>query len=314
MIKGRGFRIWFLCLGALLLLYLGGHLNPLGFVLAGVLIPLPVLLVGWRLGERVALLLAVAAALVIFSLKPGWAIITQNLGFGELLLMGVLLGGLLYRGWFPPRAIILTVVALNLVALLFLSGQAFFLGMPLKELLAQKSGEIMQTLNQLLSQTGNGSAGLLPSGFSQVDLEALLQRLLPGLVVINTGLVAWINVILARQLAVLLGWGEPVPPLYYWATPEWLIFVVLGAGFLLLVPVSGLRLFCLNLLLVLALFYFCQGVAVISAWFHRFQLPRFLRLLGYPLLFLNPLFVLIVTLGLMDLWLDFRRLHQPKDA
>jgi hypothetical protein len=42
--------------------------------------------------------------------------------------------------------------------------------------------------------------------------------------------------------------------------------------------------------------------------------PVFLRLLGYPLLFMNPLFFLIILLGLMDLWLDFRRLNRPRDA
>jgi hypothetical protein len=53
---------------------------------------------------------------------------------------------------------------------------------------------------------------------------------------------------------------------------------------------------------------------VVATWFHRLGLPRLLRMIGYPLLFLNPFFFLIITLGLLDLWLDFRRLHQPKDA
>jgi uncharacterized protein YybS (DUF2232 family) len=289
-------------------------LTPAGFLLAGVLMPLPVVLAGWRFGVRAALPLALAAILLLFALKPGWAFFTENLGFLELLCMGVLLGCLQCRGWPPHRAIILTVVVLNLAALIFFSGQAFLQGISLKVLLAQKSHEVMETLSQVLDQAGGGSAGFLAAGFSRQEIETLLQRLLPGLVVANTGLVAWINVVLARQAAFLLGWALPEPPLFYWSTPEWLIFVALGAGFLLLVPVSPVRFFSLNLLIVLSLLYFCQGVAVIAAWFHRFQVPRFLRLLGYPLLFLNPLFVCIVTLGLMDLWLDFRRLHQPRDV
>jgi hypothetical protein len=31
-------------------------------------------------------------------------------------------------------------------------------------------------------------------------------------------------------------------------------------------------------------------------------------------MFLNPVFFVIITLGLMDLWLDFRRLHRPKES
>jgi uncharacterized protein YybS (DUF2232 family) len=280
---------------------------------AGVVLPLPVLLAGWRLGARAALLLALAAALLVFSLKPGLDVVLENLGAGQLLFMGVLLSVLHGRGMPPQRAIILTVAVLTLTLLLFLAGQALLSGMTPQAFLAQKSGEIMETLSKVMGG-GGGSSGLLLPDLDQAEVETLVQRLLPGLIVANTGLVAWINVILARQLAFRLGWGEPKPPLFYWSTPEWLIFVVLGGGFLLLVPLKVVRFFSLNLLIVLGLLYFCQGVAVVAAWFHRWGLPRFFRLVGYALLFLNPLFFLIVTVGLMDLWLDFRRLHQPKDA
>ncbi len=312
--KGRGLLFWFLSLGLLLLAYVGGQISPPVFLLAGLLLPLPVLLVGGRLGTWAALLLALATALGIFLLKPGLTVILENLGFGELLLMGVLISGLIQRGQPPQRAIIFTVLGLNLLALLFFLGEAFLSGMTPAALLTQKSQEILGMLSQVLGGAEGGAKGQMFHDVPWAELENLVPRLLPGLVVINIGLVAWINVILSRQLTVLWGWGQPQPPLFYWSTPEWLIFAVLGAGFLLLVPVKGVRLVSLNLLMVLALLYFCQGTAVIAAWFNRLGLPRFLRLIGYPLLFLNPLVLLIITLGLMDLWLDFRRLHQPKDA
>ncbi len=313
MLVGRGLSVWLACLAVLLLLFFGARFNPVVFLLAGILAPLPVVVAGWRLGGRGALLLALVTALGIFSLKPGLEIIWENLGFESLLLMGVLLSTLKERGMPPPRAIFLTVAALSATALLLVLGQALFAGISPLAVLAQKSSEIMATVHQVLGDAQGGSSPVLP-GVSQEDLEALVRRLLPGLVVANTGLVAWLNVILARQIALLLGWGKPEPPLFFWAAPEWLIFVVLGTGFLLLIPVSGLRSLSLNLLLVLALLYFCQGVAVVAAWFHRFSLPRFMRMIGYPLLFLNPFFFLIITLGLLDLWLDFRRLHRPRDA
>ena len=169
-------------------------------------------------------------------------------------------------------------------------------------------------MRKVLGDPAGGAPSPLVPGVAPAQVEALLQRLLPGLLVTNMALVAWLNVVLSRQLIFLLGWGEADPPLYHWAAPEWLIFVLLGAGFLLLVPVTGARFFGLNLLMVVAVLYFCQGVAVVATWFHRLGLPRLLRMIGYPLLFLNPFFFVIITLGLMDLWLDFRRLHQPKDA
>ena len=205
-------------------------------------------------------------------------------------------------------------LALNGLALLLLLGQAFYQGVSPQVLLVQRGAEIMASVHQVLGKGAAAGAPLVP-GVSQAEVEGLLQRLLPGLVVANTGLVAWINVILARQLVFITTGQQPDPPLYHWTLPEWLIFVALGAGFLLFLPVAGLRYLSLNLLLVLAVLYFSQGVAVVATWFIRLRLPRPLRVVGYVLMFLNPLFFLIITLGLLDLWLDFRRLHrQTGDA
>jgi uncharacterized protein YybS (DUF2232 family) len=311
---GRGLVIWCLCLGALLIGFLGAQLNPLAYLLVGVLAPLPVLLAGWRSGELVALTVALAAAAAIFCLHPVLETVWQNLGFLNLLLMGVLLASLQCRGVTAPQAIMLTVAALTAGALLVFLGQAVYLGMAPHDLLAQKSAEIMDSVRKILGDTAGGASVPLVPGVAPAQVEALLQRLLPGLLVTNLALVAWLNVVLSRQMIFLLRWGEADPPLYHWAAPEWLIFVLLGGGFLLLVPVAGAGFFGLNLLMVVAVLYFCQGVAVVATWFHRLGLPRLLRMIGYPLLFLNPFFFLIITLGLMDLWLDFRRLHQPKDA
>ncbi len=192
-------------------------------------------------------------------------------------------------------------------------GQAFYLGLAPQELLAEKIAEILANVGKVLGDAGAASGALIPDVVS-TDLQVLLERLLPGLMVANMGLVAWLNVVLARQLHFLLGWGEPKPPLYQWVAPEWLIFALLGSGFLLLVPVSEVRSVGLNVLLVLALLYFAQGLAVVATWFQRLGLPKALRIIGYPLMFLNPVFFVIITLGLMDLWLDFRRLHRPKES
>jgi hypothetical protein len=309
---GRGLFIWFACLSSLLLLFMGASLNPLAYFLAGVLTPLPVLLTGRESGERAALVLVLVVAAFLFALQPSLTGLWHNLGFLNLLLMGFLLVSLQERGVSAPQAIIYTVVVLGLLALLFVLGQALVSGQTLQAVLAEKSAELMTTVRQVLGD--EGASGLLIPGISQADVEAMIRRLLPGLLVTNTGLVAWLNVMLARQVNLLAGQGEPQAPLFFWTVPEWVIFGVLGAGFLLLVPVTGVRLVALNLLMILAAVYFFQGVAVVAAWFHRLGLPRFLRMIGYPVLFLNPFFFVIVTLGILDLWLDFRRLHQPKGA
>lgn len=311
--SGRTLSIWFAHLSVLLLIFTAAHLNPLGSMLAAILAPLPVLLTGWRLKDKAALALVLAGIAIMLALRPGLETLWQNLGFLSLLLMGLLLSVLQNRGLSPTRSIFVTVLILNGLALMLLVGQALYQGIPLQALLAQRGAEIMQTVHQVLGE-GGSTVPLIP-GVPQAEAELILQGLLPGLLVTNTGLVAWLNVVLLRQLTVVATGRKPEPPLYYFALPEWLIFGALGTGFMMFLPVAPLRVISLNLLLILVVLYFCQGVAVVSAWFNRLGLPRILRVIGYPLMFLNPLFLLIITLGVMDLWLDFRRLHQqPGDA
>jgi uncharacterized protein YybS (DUF2232 family) len=311
-IVGRGNLVWFLCLCALVGGFLGAQVSPLAYMLVGVLAPLPVLVAGRRSGAIAAAGVALTAALVIFSLHPKLDTFWQNLGFLNLLAVGVLLAALEARGVGTAQAIIITIVALSVAAVLLFLGQALYLGVSPQDLLAQKTTEILATVDKVLGE--HGSTEVLLPGFSADYTKSVLGRLLPGLLVVNMGMVAWLNVVLARQLFALLGWGEPEPPLFHWVAPEWLIFALLGAGILILVPVSGMRFVGLNLLLVLAVLYFAQGLAVVANWFHRLGLPRPLRVVGYPLMFLNPVFFVIIILGLMDLWLDFRRLHRPKET
>ncbi|MDI6854915.1 MAG: DUF2232 domain-containing protein [Deltaproteobacteria bacterium] len=306
--------VWLLGLACLSLLFLAGHLHPLAYLVMGTWLPLPILLVGWRLGNRAALALALAAAVLVFATQPTLSGLLDNLSYGELFLTGVLLSSFRQRGYPAGQVIVFTVAAVSLIALIFLVGQSLLSGLTLLELLQKKAGETARTLNKVFAETGVDGGTLMLPGFSQLDWGTLVARIFPALFVINAAFVAWLNMVTAKFLAHTLNWKEPGLPLAEWANPEWLIFVLLMAGFMLLVPLKGLRLVSLNILLVVGFLYFCQGVAVVAAMFHRFQVPLFLRLMGYPLLFINPLFFMVIILGLMDLWLDFRRLHQPRDA
>ena len=202
----RDFLIWILCLVVLLLSFLGGRLSLVAYFLVISFTPLPVYLVGRRLGDLAALLLALAVCLLIFSLQPGLGIM-ESLGFGELLLMGLMLSTLESRGWSPDRAIILTVVGLTGIGLLFLAGQAYLSGMTPEDIFSQKAREITETLSGVLTGGGDLPSGVKIMGVSLEEIKTLIQSLFPALVVTNTGLVAWINVVLARQL-LLFSAGE----------------------------------------------------------------------------------------------------------
>ncbi|MBW2176623.1 MAG: DUF2232 domain-containing protein, partial [Deltaproteobacteria bacterium] len=59
--------------------------------------------------------------------------------------------------------------------------------------------------------------------------------------------------------------------------------------------------------------YFLQGIAVVSYYFEKKRFPRALRLFLYSLIALQQiLLLLIIGLGLFDMWLNFRKLNSDK--
>jgi len=313
-LAGSRLPIWLFGLVALLVLILLGHLNPLAYLFMGTWLPLPLLLVGWRLGTWAAALLALAGAAGVLALNPGLAVFQDNLGPALPLLMGLSLTICRRRGWPAGSAIMFTMVVLGLLMLVFFLGQAYFQGLTPPALWDQKSREVTDTITKMLKETGMGSSNLQVMGLAGVGLQDLMTKVLPALMLVNAALVAWLNVLLARQLARFWGWDDLGDPLSRWASPEWFVFVFLAAGFALLAPLGWVRQAGLNLLLLGGFVYFCQGLAVIAALLQRFQVPWVVRGLGYVLAFVNPLIILVVILGLMDLWLDLRRFWPPREV
>jgi len=143
------------------------------------------------------------------------------------------------------------------------------------------------------------------------EVVATLLQLLPALIFISLAFIVLINVIL------LCRWFPERRPqwlslgtLREWKGPEFLVWGLIGCGFTMFI--TGLdwpRAVAANLLLVIGSCYFAQGLAVIAFFFHKNNVPRFLRGLTYLLIIFQQIFTLLVVgLGLFDLWGDFRRL------
>jgi uncharacterized protein YybS (DUF2232 family) len=97
-----------------------------------------------------------------------------------------------------------------------------------------------------------------------------------------------------------------------WSTPEWLIWVLLAAGFGLFIPVEALRTIALDLFVCVAAVYFCQGLAIMAFYFKVLAMPPLARGLIYFVTIVQPvLAALVCAVGIFDLWIDFRRLKPP---
>jgi uncharacterized protein YybS (DUF2232 family) len=145
-------------------------------------------------------------------------------------------------------------------------------------------------------------------------VETML-RLLPALLLLSFAFIVLINILyLLRRFPERRAEWLSLQHLREWKGPEPLVWGLIACGFVLLLPGVGvLNAVALNLLLVIGACYFAQGLAVIAFFFHKNNVPRFLRGLTYVLIIFQQIFTLLVAgLGLFDLWGDFRRLGKDR--
>jgi uncharacterized protein YybS (DUF2232 family) len=120
----------------------------------------------------------------------------------------------------------------------------------------------------------------------------------------------WGNLVLAKALLrrtqkVPL---EEIPRLNTWKAPESLVWVLIASAILVLISDGFWYWAWLNLLVILGLIYFFQGVAVAAYWLQKINAPHFLGIVFFSLLVLEyRLGLLVAAAGLFDMWLDFRR-------
>jgi uncharacterized protein YybS (DUF2232 family) len=142
-----------------------------------------------------------------------------------------------------------------------------------------------------------------------------LPKILPGLLVSGILAITWLNValgnlLLQRRDRTLSSW----PEYNAWKLPETMVWLVILGGisvFLLPVPLSSMG---LNLLIICLTVYFFQGLAIIANLMNRWSVPRLIRVLIYALIFIQTYGIIVLSfLGLVDVWVDIRKLNQTPD-
>ncbi len=144
----------------------------------------------------------------------------------------------------------------------------------------------------------------------QQALVELLISILPAVVVSFMSVISLVNITVLNRIHVQRGWPRPVSEdLTRWRAPEALVWVLLVAGFTALFQVEGFSVLALNVVLLVGVVYFFQGLAIVAYFFKTRRIPRYVTAVTYVLLFTQlPLTLLVAVTGLFDLWANFRRI------
>jgi uncharacterized protein YybS (DUF2232 family) len=299
---------FFLALAASMFLFIGGiSLPPLGVILLP-FVAQPILVFSLKYGIGGGLgILCVAIMLLVFFAAEELALIYGIFAILAGLLLALL--GRIRTIEYLVAGVAAALLTLTALLSLYFYGSWSAMSQDLHAGLTAQLASALRVQEKLaLPQE---SLEILKGQTPQI-VETIL-RLLPALLFLSFAFVALLNILyLGRRFPERRAQWFSLQYLREWKGPEPLVWGLIACGFALFVPgVAGVRTVAVNLLLVIGACYFAQGLAVIAFFFHKNKVPRFLRGLTYVLIIFQQIFtLLVVALGLFDLWGDFRRLRK----
>ncbi len=272
------------------------------------LTPLPIMVLCglWGLpGGILALLLG--TLFVSALLNPFLGIIF----FAEFGLLGIFLYYYLVGKALPwdqviARSSLIVVAALAFLALVYGTATSSSLIDWVREQVHETGQSIVQI--HLRGSTGDQILWITSEKFAEFVL-----RILPSLVILTIWFEGFLNIALFARIMRIdaLGSGRINMRLGFstWTCPDRFVWGGIFGGVLILTKIPLLVTIGLNVIILLVAIYFLQGLAIVSFFFGKNNVPLGFRVIGYTLIgLIQFLFFLVVALGLFDIWMNFRKL------
>ena len=296
-----------LALTATVLLFVSGAVFPLAGVALFPFVPQPVLWFGLKYGALNGMGVALAAMGGLLFLGGRELALVYSLFVAVVGLLFVLLGRI--------RAIealvvgTVTAVFLGAVTLLRLLYGSW------NSMLLEVKTSIMESLMGAVRvyermDVPQESLNVLKERMPQ--MADTILHLLPAMAFIGLSLIVLFNILsLCRRFPERRAQWLVGETLREWKAPDALVWGLIVCGFVVFIPgFDTFKLVAINILLVIVAFYFFQGLAIVSYFFHKNNVPRIFRGVIYLFIAFQQICTLLVAgLGLFDLWGDFRRLN-----
>lgn len=230
-------------------------------------------------------------------------------------LIGLIVPELALRGLGAFRSILwATAAAAGLTIVLF--GVMTVAGNVTPQLFIEK--EISTSISQA-AKLYEQQSGLTPDDIEALKegmqtVSRLLLQLYPALITINLGLVSATTLLLFRNIAARSATELQYSPFAEFRAPALLIWPLIAAGFAMLAPTTLVSTPAFNLVVLLSVIYFLQGLAVLLTFCERTAFASTLKVFLAILLITQPYLAgVVVITGIFDFWGDFRAPRSKQD-
>lgn len=150
---------------------------------------------------------------------------------------------------------------------------------------------------------------LVQLGLAVEELRRIIPIILPGILSCMIVITVWINLLLSTSIIARLQPDKtPWKKYSQWRLPDKLVWILIAAAVLLLVGQGIASQAAAGTLMVTALLYFFQGLAVFIHLLEKWKIPVYLRVMIYVILILQSYgLIILMFAGLADVWFNFRR-------
>ena len=275
-------------------------------------IPLPTLYYRIKLGRTTSVIIPILGFIIMVVVISSFSM--DVMFFAELLLVGFILGELLESRFPIDKTMLYSCGVILISGVVGLFVYRIASGIDLISILSHYVAQNIELSLVLYQSLGMPEESLRLIQGSLDNIQYILVSIIPGLTITSTLLVIWINILLSK---VALKGKFPFHPDYeklnQWQAPDYLVWALIGCGLLMLFPAGVTRMISLNIILILMTIYFFQGMAIVSFYFEKKQIPRLFRILLYTLIALQQLaLIAVIGIGLFDMWVNFRKLKKIK--
>jgi len=284
----------------------------LGFIIS-LLIPIPILFYRLKLGRKNGSLVAAGTFLVISFFLESFSF--DIFFFALLIVLGLALGEMFERKLSIEKTILYACLALWAAAAATLFFASFAFGIQITTLILNFVGKNLELSLVFYEKMGVPQEHIQMIQDSSDLIQYAMVRMIPGTATAAVLFVAWSNLLVARPVLSAAKIHFPdFGSLNTWKAPEQLVWAAIICGIMLLVPEKGIRILGLNGFMILMTIYFFQGIAIVSFFFDKKDIPMLLRVILYCFIGMQFfLILLVIATGFFDMWLDFRKLETLKD-
>lgn len=290
-------------------LFISGFLIPVIGQLLALFTPVPLIVLSIRNGRTDGAVALIASCAVI-GLLGGWqSAAVLFLSFG---LMAAALSEGLRRQWKPESAALLgALLPITAIGAALASYFARIGKNPIavvEEYLKGSMEEAAKAYTQLGLTEMAAAISSIPDDFIHY-----LVRLLPGVIIATSVLQAAAcygvsKSIISRKPSIV---PKDTMTFAHWHAPDIWIWGLIAALALILVPGDAAQFTGWNIALLYCLLYLVQGISVVDSYLRRVRVHSFVRGLIHALILMLPSIVLVIALGIVDIWADFRKVRLP---